>query len=346
MNRQQNPYQALVNRAAEGTLQDALSFWGSLLPKEQEPLDATTLRLNEREQRSFQIFLNRLQETADFLQVSPQDRPNFALRVASIVRDMAASEEFREKAIMALGGANDACGDRVATGINDLELLSLQYGQNKPQDAVDTAFLAVRLARLDQVRKKAIELNSGSEGLETVLFLELALKDRLQLPLQTQNMRYSALGRVEDDVVYRTAQEILDATSTNDQVCEILIASSVWTDFLLRQPNGFYQDVEAGFTIIAREGGTDYPANLAYFEQNPNQDWTEFLDRVGPLNISPEDRKALQEEVLQTLREACIHLKGKEYASALSQLIRQIHRKKTIEWLGENFEALRAKIQP
>jgi hypothetical protein len=120
----------------------------------------------------------------------------------------------------------------------------------------------------------------------------------------------------------------------------------VWTDFLLRQSNDFYQDVIAGFTIIAREGGTDYPANLAYFEQNPNQDWTEFLDRVGPLNISPEDRKALQEEVLRTLQAACDSLKGIEYASALSQLIQQIHRKKTTEWLGENFEALRAKIQP
>jgi hypothetical protein len=101
-----------------------------------------------------------------------------------------------------------------------------------------------------------------------------------------------------------------------------------------------------GFQIIAKEGGTDYQKNLANLEQNPNQDWTEFLDRVGPPNISPEDRKALQEEVLQTLREACIRLEGKEYASALSQLIRQIHRKKTIEWLRGNFEALRAKIQP
>jgi hypothetical protein len=341
---QQNPYQPLVNRDAErGSLQDALSFW-SRLTEEQEPLDATTLRLNERDQRSFQIFLNRLQETADFLQVSPQDRPNFALRVARIVRDMAASEEFREKAIMALGGANDACGDRVATGINDLELLSLQYGQNKPQDAVDTAFLAVRLARLDQVRKKAIELNSGSEGLETVLFLELALKDRLQLPLQTQNMRYSGIGRVDDDVVRRTAREILDATSTNDQVCEILVNSTVWTDFLQREHAVFVNDVMGGFQIIAKEGGTDYQKNLANLEQNPNQDWTEFLDQVGPLNISPEDRKALQEEVLQTLREACIHLKGKEYASALSQLIRQIHRTKTTEWFNANCRDLRAKL--
>jgi hypothetical protein len=256
---------------------------------------------------------------------------------------MAASEEFCEKAIMALGGANDACGDRVATGINDLELLSLQYGQNKPQDAVDTAFLAVRLARLDQVQRKAIKLNPGREGLETVLFLELALKDRLQLPLQTQNMRYSEVGRVEDDVVYRTAQEILGATSTDQQLLDILIASSVWTDFLQREHAVLYEEVMSGFQIIAG-GGTDYPAILANLEQKPTPDWSEFLNQVGLPDRSPEDRKALQEEVLRTLREACISLKGIEYAAALSKLIRQIHRKKTTEWFNANCRDLRAKL--
>jgi hypothetical protein len=348
---QQNPYQPLVNRDAErGSLQDALSFWSRYLPVEQEPLPSAALLQFDVDtrapnQRYFQIFLNRLQETADFAQASTQNQQNFALRVASIVRDMAASKEFCDKAITAVENAIIACEDRVAKGFNDLEVLSLQYGRNKPQTAIETAFLAVRLARLDQVQRKAIELNQGPEGLETVLFLELALKDRLQLPLQTQNMRYSGIGSVNDDVVYRTAREILDATSTNDQVCEILIASSVWTDFLQREHAVFVDDVMGGFQIIAREGGTDYPANLADLEQNPNRDWTEFLDRVGPLNISPEDRKALQEEVLQTLRAACNSLIGIEYASALSQLIRQIHRTKTTEWFNANCRDLRAKLR-
>jgi hypothetical protein len=335
--------------ARESRLQDALSFWSRLLPVEQEPLpsaallqfDVDTLAPN---QRSFQIFLNRLQETADFEQASPDLRQNFALRVASIVHDMAASKEFCDKAITAVENAIIACEDRVAKGFNDLEVLSLQYGRNKPQTAIDTAFLAVRLARLDQVQRKAIELNPGPEGLETQLFLELALKDRLQLPLQTQNMRYSALGAVQSEAVDKTAQEILDATSTDQQLLDILIASSVWTDFLQREHEVFVNDVMGGFQIIAGEGGTDYQKNLADLEQNPNPDWSEFLDQVGPPNISPGDREALQEEVLRTLRAACDSLKGIEYASALSQLIRQIHRKKTSEWLRANGGALRAKL--
>jgi hypothetical protein len=120
------------------------------------------------------------------------------------------------------------------------------------------------LARLDQVQRKAIELNPGLEGLETVLFLELALKDRLKLPLQTQNMRCSAVGTVESKDVDKTAQEILGATSTDQQLLNILIASSVWTDFLHRKPNDvYYNDVQEGFNIIAQNTeGTNYQASL------------------------------------------------------------------------------------
>ncbi|MBM3196079.1 MAG: hypothetical protein FJZ62_04970, partial [Chlamydiae bacterium] len=237
-----NPYQSRIDRAAQGTLQDALDFWSRLLPQGQEPLpSAEALKFDDdtraRDERLFQIFFNRLQETADFREANPQD---FALRVASIVRDMVASKEFREKAIWALDDANAACGDRVTTGIESLEILSLIYGQKKPQTDVDTAFLAIRLDRLDQVRKKAEELNPGPEGLETVLFLQLKLKDRLQLPLQTGGMLYPRVGVVQPEVVERTAQEILAATSTDEQVYEILVNSEVWTDFLHRKPKDVY----------------------------------------------------------------------------------------------------------
>ncbi|NDE63981.1 MAG: hypothetical protein EB053_06485, partial [Chlamydiae bacterium] len=86
----QNLYQGQIDRAAQGTLQDALSFWSSLLPQGQaQLLSAEDLQLSQADQRLFQIFLNRLQETEDFRPANPQNRQNFALRVANIVRDMA-----------------------------------------------------------------------------------------------------------------------------------------------------------------------------------------------------------------------------------------------------------------
>ena len=344
---QVNLYQGRIDSAAQGTLQDALSFWSGLLPEGQEQLPAATAlefddNTRARDERLFQIFLNRLQETADFRQANPQD---FALRVAAIVRDMVASEEFLQKAIWALDSANDACGDRVATGIESLEILSLIHGQNKPETDVDTACLAIRLARLDQVRNKAIALNPGPEGLETVLFLELALKDRLKLPLQTGGMLYERVGQVSDEAVDSTAEEILAATLTDEQLVGILVNSEVWTDFLLRDFINFYQDVQEGFTIIAQIGeGTDYQASLVKLQQKPTDAWTEFLDNVGPPNTPPENREALQREVLQALEEACPSLTGTEYSAALKGLTQQIHRKKTIEWLRANGGDLRAKL--
>jgi len=343
-----NPYQNQIDRAAQGTLQSALDFWSRLLPQGQEQLpSAEALKFDDdtraRDERLFQIFFNRLQETADFRQANPQD---FALRVASIVRDMVASKEFREKAIWALDDANATCGDRVTTGIESLEILSLIHGQKKPQTDVDTACLAIRLDRLDQVRKKAIKLNPGSEGLETVLFLQLKLKDRLQLPLQTGGMLYPGVGVVQPEVVDRTAQEILAATSTDEQVYEILVNSEVWTDFLHRKPKDvYYNDVREGLTIIQNsKEGLDYSAKLTALEKNPSRAWTDFLDNVGPENTPRETRGALQREVLQTLEEACPSLTGTEYSVALTKLTQQIDRKKTIEWLEANGDALRAKL--
>ena len=350
---QVNLYQGRIDSAAQGTLQDALSFWSGLLPEGQEQLPAATAlefddNTRARDERSFQIFLNRLQETADFNQASPENRQNLALRVASIVRDMVASKEFRQKAIWALDSANDACGDRVATGIESLEILSLIHGQNKPETDVDTACLAIRLARLDQVRNKAIALNPGPEGLETVLFLELALKDRLKLPLQTGGMLYERVGQVSDEAVDSTAEEILAATLTDEQLVGILVNSEVWTDFLHREPNDvYYNDVREGLTIIQDSGkGLDYSAKLAALEKKPTDAWTKFLDNVGPLDTPTETRGALQWEVIRTLREECPSLTGTEYSVALTKLTQQIDKKKTIDWLTANGGALRAKLNP
>jgi len=346
-----NPYQDRIDLAAQGTLQGALSFWSRLLPQGQAPLHrAEDLKFNDNtranDQRLFQIFLNRLQETADFRQASPRNKQNFAIRVATIVRDMATSEEFCEKAIWALDSANTACGDRVTTGIESLETLSLIYGQKKPQTDVDTACLAIRLDRLDQVRKKALALDPGPEGLETVLFLQLKLKDRLQLPLQTGGMLYERIGGVSKSDVNNTAQEILAATSTDAQVIEILVNSEVWTDFLHREPNAvYYDDVQEGLRIIADSGeGLDYSAKLRALKKKPTYEWKEFLDNVGPLNTPHETRGAFQREVLQTLEEACPSLTGTEYSVALTTLTQQIDRKKTTDWLKANGNALRFKL--
>ena len=95
-----------------------------------------------------------------------------------------------------------------------------------------------------------------------------------------------------------------------------------------------------GFEISARGGELDYAKTLANFSENPTDEWTEFLGQIS------HDHS---QEVMQTLQEICPSLSGKDYNSALTGpngLIQQINRKKTIEWLGANSDALRAKLNP
>ena len=95
-----------------------------------------------------------------------------------------------------------------------------------------------------------------------------------------------------------------------------------------------------GFEISARGNGLDYAKNLEDFNKNPTDEWTEFLGQISPDH---------SQEVMQTLREICPSLSGQDYNYALTGpngLIQQINRKKTIEWLTANGNALKAKLNP
>lgn len=328
-----------LNTGAGGIVQNALEILGSL-------------GLNDDDSRTVLRFVTKILRTADFQNLRRAIRVHDAAvlnqniyvdyqhRVSTIMNNLRDFEEFRGPAIAQMADALNACGDRVASALNTLDMLSYIYGEFKPNNDIDSAFLAIRLVRLDHIRQKAYEHNPGFEGLETQLFLEVALKDRLQLPLQTQNMNYEAIGRGEmtRDTLDQITQEILALTSTDQQVFNILTDSCVWTDRLKHHFADFYEDVMRGFEISARGGGLDYAKNLANFSENPTEEWTEFLGQISPDH---------SQEVMQTLQEICPSLSGQDYHSALNGpngLIQQINRKKTIEWSTANGGALRTKL--
>ena len=160
----------------------------------------------------FNDFLARLNMTAEY-----QDealRPGLVLRVRALVAAMGASPALRAICMTLAGEAVTTCGDRIALGLNDMELEKidddaargiqtaeslLPVGEGMFKLQVLNEIAITKIAQLQQDPR--IDARRPVDEVEVRLAYHTALKNRLDLPAVTEAMLYRGCSHVcENDI--------------------------------------------------------------------------------------------------------------------------------------------------
>lgn len=187
-------------------LADALHLWrdeaggyGTLLGEFPE---ATLSDLAASENASgFALWLARLTETAEYSE--PLARTLLHGRVFRLIEACIADRDLRAVCFAIAAQAHDTCGDRVALGLNQMEMARINALAERGE--IDAAAL-FKLGRsqflLEEIRRiakaHATRTRREHETVEVELAFQVGLRERLDLPLGVRAMLYRASAAVED----------------------------------------------------------------------------------------------------------------------------------------------------
>ena len=222
---------ALVVPSADPGLLNAIDFWQTR-SRFHEPFNFSLLN-GQPYSDSLKNFLGRLKEVKDFKNSTEAGRGQLANRVFLILKGMLENEKFKELAFVQADEALSRCADRITLGLNSLEVLYHIHIGCHGQTASQLATLGVGLKRLDLIRQKTAELHAtGGDSVETELFLQLKLKEALNLPINTEGMLYSGMSRATDADIPAILEQIKARTSTKEDVVQLLVDQDFWKDHL------------------------------------------------------------------------------------------------------------------
>ena len=126
--------------------------------------------------------------------------------------------------VAAIAEGLESCGDRVLIMFNDLEILWQSYQENMTEERVRA--LAIGQGRYELIKKYAqesVRKRRLGDEIETILFLHLALRERLNLPISTQGMLYPACSGVDEEML-GSITALVESFSDDT----LLANSSIW----------------------------------------------------------------------------------------------------------------------
>lgn len=178
---------------------------------------------------NLQTWLNRLFRTADFR--GEENKKSIAQKVISILKEANDNEEYRQTFLKVLEEASQTCGDKVALSILHLDLAY----QIRKVDLTDMEALAHLLIRgvwvIDLLEKEAREKVAtlrGVDEIETYLAYPIKLKEKLQIPITLQDMRYFECSALTDEDIYKACTQILRQINCREDCLTFLSKQDEW----------------------------------------------------------------------------------------------------------------------
>lgn len=207
-----------------------IAFWWGLVPDAPCAMpNASPWALAATDANALQTFLGRLRQTADYHNVAV--RPALAARVVALLAAMQ-DPAVRVMALERIHEALTSCGDRVVLMLNQIEL-ALRVQGLTDGDASDTALRALGLAllKLEVVHRHAARtagLLVMVDEIEVYLAYETRLRERLGLPVSTQNMLYERCANVTHAMLDAAYIDAMITVSAPNTVAAFLASWEPW----------------------------------------------------------------------------------------------------------------------
>ncbi|HEX2579684.1 MAG TPA: NEL-type E3 ubiquitin ligase domain-containing protein [Rhabdochlamydiaceae bacterium] len=241
----------VVNR--EETLEDAILFWLTKFKEafpdaSQESADRFPAQAGDRaclafynslltheEKGKLHEFLNRLKKTKDY-EAEGASRQKVIVDAVYMLQEAATQVKFREALFPILDDATSTCGDRVTLARNTIKMQICLSRADERSDA-ELAELVIGLKRmelLDGYAKERIDALNLGDAIETYLYYQVKLKDKLKLPIAADGMLYAEMSGITPAMLKEDAGKILNQTTSAQDVYNILINSTEWQKRMLK----------------------------------------------------------------------------------------------------------------
>lgn len=196
------------------TLEEAVNFWISLVQEAGLDTDPNIVEnlescVDEAYCDSLLQFLHKLRTCKEY---RLEDlRSTLAFQVVEAIELIISDEIARPQILLQISNSVDSCGDQVAWALNQLSLGSLIAHARGDREALRE--LGLRVMRLeivhDHARKTVARIHgdSFSEEVEVYLGFEIALRDRLNLPVTVSAMLYPRYVQQLAEVNFEDASE-------------------------------------------------------------------------------------------------------------------------------------------
>lgn len=171
-------------------------------------------------------FLKRLKGTADYKE--ERTRGNVIVRVDQMLQDACGNKQFRDQMFTAIHSALTTCDDKVQYAFNDIEIYWKLFC-GPPLSDVEFAKLLIGVRRLKLVNefaKHQIATRGLGDHVEVYLGYQLALRERLSLPLSMEGILYPDMSGATPDLLNTAENLVLFQTWYLEQVVDLLCEPS------------------------------------------------------------------------------------------------------------------------
>lgn len=192
---------------------------------------------------SIKIWLQKLKLTQEF-----KSRTEHVKEQLKKILTWIASEKDHDQqklALVTIEESNRACGDAALNGYNDLSLLMMMsMTPNMELEELKRLVLGFHLRnRLREVARKVIQEFKLGDEVETVLFLEIRLKNFLNLPIETDAMNHGNMAGISPECLENIKRALLKEIDSPEKRARILSCSIIWRKRLESFPH--FQQIKA-----------------------------------------------------------------------------------------------------
>ena len=190
--------QAAPSEVRFKTLDAACNFWREALSGEEKP--EIKLTLGGRELGNMLDFLSRLTETDEFK--NGATKSILARRIVAVLQRMEREEEFKRTAHALIDEGLSSCHDRIISALDQLDLMEIVRKAEEQGSAAELKALGRGMLMLELLQKEVREYSKTQtwvDEIEVQLAFQLGLKEKLGLPLATENMLFRRYAGVPDE---------------------------------------------------------------------------------------------------------------------------------------------------
>ena len=163
---------------------------------------------NEDGAPEFSRFLDRLRLTVNYA------NPQFRQGVVAWLSELAVHPTLRKSSFVVSVGATASCEDRVSLTYNDMKKVRLvsdvENGRydDRLGDLVQVARGMYRLDQLETIAREKVKSLHFVDEIEVYLAYQVKLREPLQLPVETPDMRFFGVSWVTDDDLSRAEAQV------------------------------------------------------------------------------------------------------------------------------------------
>ncbi len=205
---------------------EQLHLWGMEAGHILEPSLFNSLEEENRQQLA--EYLQRLRMLPNY--ENPQTRPHLVNRIYQLLLAAGQNVEFQNQMLILIEQGLETCGDRLLITFNDLEVLWCLYQEDRTLEKVKTWALGAQ--KYELLKKYALQIarrEELGEEVETVLYICLKLKEKLALPISSQEMLYADMSGVCQSMLDEALAHIRSFSEE-----KLLASSDFWRNWIIK----------------------------------------------------------------------------------------------------------------